>query len=515
MPSINFVIYGFILLLATMVLWYAVSRTSKKWGIELESLNIFLTRYQWWLIGCLFIAYFVTMSKISVLRHEAWHTYAFDLGIFDQAIWNTTKGRFLFSSLKDNICLLGDHMSPALLLYVPFYWIWNDVRILLVAQAFVTALCFFPLAYIAQEKLGRGFFPVLFAVLLFFYQPLRQSVRAEFHPELLANLVSLGAFYFLIKQRMKLFFLALFVLVMCKENMYGISFAFGFYLLLQKRFRLGISLMVLSITLFLITTQLLIPYFRGGDYFYKANYSYLFSGSWGSNPPLIVQPLSLLEYVSRIFLPLGFLSFLHPPTLVLTFPVLFQNLLSRNPLMHSTAFQYTSGLTPFVFISAIYGMQTLIRWNQKKTGTQQVRLGILVFFVLLSLSLIGRPERHFFSKYQSSLNNHKRRVARILQRVPETFSVVATQNLVPHLSHRLQIKQFEDYQRGFSQAGSYPLISDLVILDREVTTGDFDMEVKKIRASGYRVIHEWEGFVILQRKDLDSALIQQIITQNQ
>jgi uncharacterized membrane protein len=461
---------------------------------------LFFEKHQWWIVGCLFVFYSVAMSVISILKHYSFQTHAFDLAIFDQAIWSTVHGKFLYSSFKEGICLLGDHMSPILILFVPIYWIWEDVRVLLISQALISAACLFPLVLIAQEQLGKGLAPLVFAVAFFFYQPLRHSIRSDFHPEIWANLLSFLAFYFMLKKKDLLFFITLLFLVACKENMYGISFIFGIFLVFKRRIKMGTALIVLSVLFFYLTTRFLMPQLAGGKgYFYGANYNYLFTGNWGDHPPLIVQPLDLLEYLYKIFIPLGGLSFLHPPTLLLTVPILFQNILSRNPYMHSIAFQYTSGLTPFVFISAIYGLDVLMKYVNKK-GFQKRWVGLpFTAVVLLSLALAGRPERQYFFNYKTDLNQHKKAVRSLLKQIPNRFSIVANERLAPHLSHRFELRQFEDFQR-MPQAPTYPLESDLVVLDREVMTGDMASEIKKVQVSGYQILYEKNGFYILGRE---------------
>ena len=51
------------------------------------------------------------LIAVAVRRHRTFQT-GFDLGIFDQALWNTAHGRLLFSSLKGDTILLGDHFDP-------------------------------------------------------------------------------------------------------------------------------------------------------------------------------------------------------------------------------------------------------------------------------------------------------------------------------------------------------------------------------------------------------------------
>lgn len=71
----------------------------------------------------------------------------FDLGIFDQAVRNYAHLRLPRSPIKNyhhefppGFSLLGDHFSPVLVLAAPLYWLWDDPRVLLVAQAALFAV---------------------------------------------------------------------------------------------------------------------------------------------------------------------------------------------------------------------------------------------------------------------------------------------------------------------------------------------------------------------------------------
>jgi len=119
--------------------------------------------------------------------------------------------------------------------------------------------------------------------------------------------------------------------------------------------------------------------------------------------------------------------------------------------------------------------------------------------------MAGRPERYQLSKYKLKLNEHKKVVRQILKEIPSHYSIVANENLAPHLSQRFQIHQFEDYQRRPKKV-TYALDSDLVVIDQELTLGDMTAEVQKIQNSGYKVVYERDGFFVLQRKDLSKPL---------
>ena len=76
-------------------------------------------------LWALVLIYIVTFSTLSVLKHNAFYTNTFDLGIFSQVLWNTAHGRFFEVSLDRPLdtelvgSYLGNHVRPILLLIAP------------------------------------------------------------------------------------------------------------------------------------------------------------------------------------------------------------------------------------------------------------------------------------------------------------------------------------------------------------------------------------------------------------
>src|SRR3989338_10660871 len=83
------------------------------------------------------VIYSIAFSFLSIRNHDLYQTFGWDLGFFDQLMWQAARGNLNFVSTIGDINLLGDHFQPVLYLLAPLYWIWDDVRILLIAQAFL------------------------------------------------------------------------------------------------------------------------------------------------------------------------------------------------------------------------------------------------------------------------------------------------------------------------------------------------------------------------------------------
>jgi uncharacterized membrane protein len=113
----------------------------------------------------LILVYIVTFSTLSVLKHDTFHSFTFDLGIMSQVLWNTAHGRLFELSLDRPLdtelvgSYLGNHVRPILLLLAPLYRLWPDPRLLLILQSVALGLGAVPLFWIVRRnaKLYQSF----------------------------------------------------------------------------------------------------------------------------------------------------------------------------------------------------------------------------------------------------------------------------------------------------------------------------------------------------------------------
>jgi uncharacterized membrane protein len=84
---------------------------------------------------------FVVYAVASLIRFARMNA-GIDLAIFTQAVQQYAHGHLPWSSLKAawGFDLLGDHFSPVVALLAPFYRLWPDARVLLIAQAALIGL---------------------------------------------------------------------------------------------------------------------------------------------------------------------------------------------------------------------------------------------------------------------------------------------------------------------------------------------------------------------------------------
>jgi uncharacterized membrane protein len=188
------------------------------------------------ILGILIGGYITIMSITTITRHCSFHSGAFDLGIFDQVIWNTLHGSPLYSSILGDRHFFGEHFSPILLLISPLYVLYEHPITLLIIQTIALASGAIPIYLLAKKKLRNSSLALLFAGIYLCYQPMRNVNLFDFHAIALVTPLLLLAFLFLDRRKYGLFGVFLLLAVFCKEEVTTIMFIFGLYIaLIQKQ----------------------------------------------------------------------------------------------------------------------------------------------------------------------------------------------------------------------------------------------------------------------------------------
>ena len=92
------------------------------------------------------LIYIIVFTQMAFAQHAGMRTHQSDLGQMDQAIWNSSQGRFLeFSKDGFQSTRLTDHVEPIFVLISPIFWLWDDVRAILFLQVVLVAIGVWPL----------------------------------------------------------------------------------------------------------------------------------------------------------------------------------------------------------------------------------------------------------------------------------------------------------------------------------------------------------------------------------
>jgi len=181
-------------------------------------------------------AYFIVFSLFSIARHYTFQTSAFDLGIFQQALWNSLNGNLFYETpdLYNNPTgsFLGVHFSAIMFLLVPIYAIHSGPETLLVLQSLVIALAALPLYKLASHILRTKFRGLSIAAIYLLYFPIHLLNSYDFHLEAFLPLFIFSFSYFLVvKKPIKAVFFALLAMLTMEVAPIIVGFVALFFLL--------------------------------------------------------------------------------------------------------------------------------------------------------------------------------------------------------------------------------------------------------------------------------------------
>ncbi len=443
------------------------------------------------------------VGAAAARRYDAFQARAYDLAIFDQAIWATTHGRFLFSSLKGDIALLGDHFSPALALFAPLYWVAPDPRALVAAQAAALALGAFPLFALARKSLGGGALAALFPLAWLAAAPVRNLALYDFHPESLAAPALLGAVWALHEKRWAALAALAALVASCKESSALALVGLGLYAGLALRaFRPAAALALAGAVVFAVDVGVLMPHFAGRATAYTGRYAALGSGlSQVLLAPLLrpwevlerlVWPTVKLEGLLRQLLPYGFAGLGAPAALAASLPNWLVNAMADYPPMHNTSFQYHAETMAFIAAASAAGAGAIARrWPSRRR-----LLGLAMG--LCALAQAGRPE--LSRLWRTPVTPRHAAMAKLLSELPPQAAVSADSASATHAAHRFGLFHFPE---GLDRA-------DVVAVDESVgdhrwhsSAEEREAALASLPSRGFALAAEVDGFRIWMRPPRD------------
>jgi uncharacterized membrane protein len=358
------------------------------------------------LLWFLILAYIVFFSAYTLQRHATFNTFAADLSYIDQPMWNTLHGHFLERTLDDRqVSRVAEHLEPIIVPIALVFYLWDDVRAILIIQTVALALGALPVYWIAREALASiksQWLPLAFVVAYLMFPALQAANVADFHADPFVVVPLLFAFWYATQRRYRAMWVWAVVAMLVKENLPTLTFMLGLYLffgsgnrrsrtgesdiresgnrgvkfphslilsfpefVLTRRGRHGLALMVVSLAWFYVATFLIVAplarqvYGTEGPIYLSSRYAGLGDGLAGLLT-LWGEP-DRLRYLAGLFASVGWLALLAPEYLLLGLPVLVANTLSNFPGQYSGEQHYSVPLAPVFIVAAIYGFQRLVR----------------------------------------------------------------------------------------------------------------------------------------------------------
>jgi len=494
----------------------------------------------------IFILFF---SYLAIMRHERLQSMGYDLGVYDQAIWNTAHGRiFEFSEWrgKDNWfiepgTMLGQHFEPILFLAVPLYWLWADVRALLILQAVIVAMGAVGIWLLARwryrDAAGRlsrlDAWAALILAFAFLLHPAIQSLTLDdFHSIAFATGLMPFTLYFMLRRRYKWFMLFAILTMMVKEDMPIMVAFMGLYILFiqgfrekersarPKAFAVGSGVFILGMLWAALAFLVIIPHYNVLD---ASPYLWRYKAILGDDgltlvtfPHIIFAALKTLlgsralSYAAGVMLPMAFLCLFDLPLLLIGGFSFMMNAASAFDPQQSLVGHYSASLTPLIVAATVTGIANLTRffrredhflakWTPariKKAPAQ--RWHFILALVVLLFTLHAQRLDGFTPLAQRFtwpiINKHQRLAQRFFDQIPADASVSAPQMLNPHLTHRRQITILP-----YDRSGDYYLIDILRNWPNDTPAGQQWLLDNIVHAPGYGIVDAADGLMLLRK----------------
>lgn len=439
------------------------------------------------------LIYTIFFSVLTTLRHETLQTGIYDLGIYDQTLWNIIHRRFT----------LG-HFSPILIFVAPLYWIWCSPKILLIFQSFSLAIGAVPIYLLAKRKLDNTKLSLSLSIAYLLSLHLHGVNFFDFHPLALGIPLILFAFYFIEIEKYILFFIFLIFYFMCREEMYLIGFMIGLYFAITKKnIKMGMYISISSLIALLIIGYIIIPYQSHLRFLSDYKYYNLANKTLCKIIGIIFMPHNKIKYILSLFLPVMGFPLISGWGLLLIIPQMFGVLLSCNRKLFTIGFyQYSAAIIPFIFILSVYGISKI-----KKT---KPLINNLISVYLIALGIIFNFI--WFSKYfklkEYKITEHHRLINKIKKLIPQDASLMANNLIGAHLSQRREIYNFEDLAEWPDRVRNK---TDYIVIDTKTLYPYAIDKLKEIlSAKEYGIMYYEDGYIIL-KKGYNSRLNDKIL----
>ncbi|HLM74208.1 MAG TPA: DUF2079 domain-containing protein, partial [Polyangiaceae bacterium] len=404
-------------------------------------------------------AYAAYFGYYTLLMHKRLLTSGFDLGIYDNLMYNALKGHpfespVLFGPRGGNY--IAGHAEFAMLLFVPIYAIAPGPENLLIVQAVLLGFAAVPLYMFAATQISRPA-SVIVALAYLFFAPLHGPNFYDFHWLPLAIFFHFWLYYGIATKRSWLIGLMIVILFAIREDVAVGTAVLGLFLLLTGlRPRLGVLLMGLSVAWFALVRFYIMP--KAGEWFFHQLYKQLFADGDPSftsvirtilsNPVYFVSTLfkeTKLVFALHMLAPIAFIPCRRLPLVLLLLPGFFFTLMTTEyaPTV-SIAFQYTTHWIPYLFLGIVLAL-VLMEREPKGALAKRAALATMALCVishsynfgavLERTNFIGGFSRIQFKATPEELDRYKN-LKELAAMIPQSAQVAATDQELPHVSTR-------------------------------------------------------------------------------
>jgi uncharacterized membrane protein len=420
------------------------------------------------------------MIKLGLVRHWTLGSRTFDLGIFDNVLYNSLHGGFQATTLQKGDTLTSAHFAPLLHALTPFYAIAPRAETLIIIQALWLASGAVPLYLLTVDRLGRPWIGVAVALAYLCHPSLHGVTLFDFHDLALVAPLILWALLFLHRRALRRYAVMVGLVLLTREDTPFLAIALGLHAWLGRGER-RVGLFTIAAAVVYLATIKLAFMTDPGIFMPNSDTSYRFADRYAgmipdperggmldllrtlvTNPGFVVQHVlqpQKLEYLARLAAPAMFLVFAQRALVwPLSFGLAYTMLASANTLLFPYL-HYTVLLFPLIIAATPEGIAAVSGLGERLGRARDALAAALAVAVAVAAILCGHKfgaltsSRAFQAGYITGVVTEvgpaeAERLAwvrRAVAQIPADAWVSASSSLGPHVSNRLRVRTFRHF----------------------------------------------------------------------
>jgi uncharacterized membrane protein len=398
----------------------------------------------WLVVAGAVAVYVYFFTKWTVHLHDAYATFGFDFGIYDQGLWLLSRFKRPFITFMGRH-LFGDHTSFILLLLVPLYWIAPSAHTLLFVQAAVLGVAAVPLFLLARQLLRDDLLAAALAVAFLLNPALGWLNMEQFHPDVFEVPLLLFALWCVVTRRWLGFLVCVGLALLVKEDVFLTTLPLGVVVALRFDRRAGLIAAGMSLLYGGVALWWILPALNGVGSL--NGWRVPFGGPGGFIKRTFTHPSDVIRYLSQdnrpwytwqLLAPTALAALLAPSIAIVAAGPLAANVISNFYYQHRLQYHYTAPIIAILAAATVFGIAHFrLAW---------LRSALVTLVVAASFVSAYQWGPASWSRHPAALGDTRSpRIAFIREAsamIPGDAAVSSFYGWATHLDHRERIYDF-------------------------------------------------------------------------
>lgn len=380
------------------------------------------------LYGICFL-FFVLYATLSIVRHNHYLS-AYDLSVVDQIMWKYSKFRLPVTTVHaySHTLIFTDHIELIYLLLSPLYWVWNDVRALLAAQAFFISFSAIPVFLLARKKNLNLFISYALVINYLLFYGIQNAIWNDVHSIVFGASFLPWLIYFLEIHSSGWTYIAFFLAILCKEDIALLTLFIAFTYFILKKDKISVLLMIFSVIYLFAIFFVYYPHFTHDGYRFQ-NKGGLLSNIQLSNYVNSPEKRETFFYSLAWF---GFLPLLAPLYLLTAIADITHYFIIGQTVVTAQGIYLHYRVT----LAVLLVWPTIIVLSRFKK-LNSIPVAIYLLFCAFSFQyILHLPLSYLTKSWFWHTSDGVKNINSVLRFLPADAPVVSEVNIIPHIAHR-------------------------------------------------------------------------------